>query len=239
MNTAKDVLNTLEKYIQGEKKEVFPKFFKTAKGEYGEGDMFWGITVPDIRDTAKRYFNNISFSEIKKLVHSPIHEVRLTGYIVLTYKYEKAGRKEKEKIVDFYLSNLSGVNNWDIVDLSCYKILGNSIVEGIKERDILYTLIKSKDIWERRIAIVSTYALIKRDMYGDTLKISKILLEDKRDLIQKAVGWMLREVGKRDMEVLRNFLNKNMKEMGRTTLRYAIERMDEKERKRYLVCSRI
>ena len=239
MNTAKNVLKTLEKDIQGEKRDIFSKFFKTGKGEYGEGDIFWGITVPDIRNTAKIYFKNLSFSEIEKLVHSPIHEVRLTGYIILTYKYEKGDRREKEEIVSFYLSNLNGVNNWDIVDLSCYKILGDSIAKGIKKKDILYTLVKSKDIWKRRIAVVSTYAMIKKDMYEDTLKISSILLEDNRDLIQKAVGWMLREVGKRDIEVLRGFLNENMKKMGRTTLRYAIEKMDEKERKRYLICSKL
>ena len=238
MNTAKDVLDTLEKYIHKEKKEIFSKFFKTEKGEYGEGDLFWGISVPNIRSTAKTYFELLSFSEIKKLVQSPIHEIRLTGYTILSYKYEKGERGEKEKVVDFYLSNLRGVNNWDIVDLSCYKILGDSIVKGIKNKDILYTLVKSEDIWKRRIAIVSTYALIKVDSFEDTLKISKILLEDNRDLIQKAVGWMLREVGKRDIEVLRNFLNKNMKKMGRTTLRYAIEKMDEKERKMYLISSK-
>ena len=234
MNTQKDVLNTLKKYIKGEKKEIFSKFFKTGKGEYGEGDLFWGISVPEIRDTAKTYYKNLPFSEIKKLIQSPIHEIRLTGYTILTYKYEKGDMEEKEKVVDFYLSNLGGVNNWDIVDLSCYKILGDSIVKGIKNKDILYTLVKSEDIWKRRIAIVSTYALIKVDSFEDTLKISKLLLEDNRDLIQKAVGWMLREVGKRDMEVLREFLNSNMKKMGRTAFRYAIEKMDETERKKYL-----
>ena len=238
MNIDKKVVKDLEKCIDIQKKEIFPRFFKTGKGEYGEGDIFWGITVPNIRKISKIYYKEISLEELKKLIQSPIHEVRLTGYLILTYKYEKASIQGKKEIVSFYLKNLKGINNWDIVDLSCYKILGMGIVENILKKDILYTLVKSKNMWERRISIVSTYVLIKSDMYEDTLKISKILLEDTSDLIQKAVGWMLREVGKRDIDVLREFLDINMKYMGRITLRYSIEKMDEKERKRYLICSK-
>ncbi len=234
MNIDKKVVKDLEKCINPQKREIFPRFFKTGKGEYGEGDIFWGITVPNIRNISKRYYKEISLEEIKELIQSPIHEIRLTGYLILTYKYEKASIKEKGNIISFYLNNLKGVNNWDIVDLSCYKILGMGIVEGILEKEILYTLVKSKNMWERRISIVSTYVLIKRGMYEDTLKISKILLEDTSDLIQKAVGWMLREVGKKDIDVLREFLDENIAIMSRTTLRYSIERMDEKERKKYL-----
>jgi 3-methyladenine DNA glycosylase AlkD len=234
MNIDKKVVKDLEKCINPQKREIFPRFFKTGKGEYGEGDIFWGITVPNIRNISKRYYKEISLEEIKELILSPIHEIRLTGYLILIYKYEKASIKEKGSILSFYLNNLKGVNNWDIVDLSCYKIVGMGIVEDILEKDILYTLVKSKNMWERRISIVSTYVLIKRGMYEDTLKISKILLEDTSDLIQKAVGWMLREVGKKDIDVLREFLDENIAIMSRTTLRYSIERMDEKERKKYL-----
>ncbi len=234
MNIDKKVVKELEKCIDREKKEIFARFFKTGKGEYGEGDIFWGITVPNIRNISKRYYKEISLDEVKELVQSSIHEVRLTGYLILTYKYEKASKKEKEEIISFYLNNLKGVNNWNIVDLSCYKILGMGIVEGILEKDILYTLVKSKNMWERRISIVSTYVMIKRGMYEDTLNISKILLEDTSDLIQKAVGWMLREVGKKNIDVLRKFLDENIRSMSRTTLRYSIEKMDENERKKYL-----
>lgn len=234
MNTRKDVLNDLKVHSVKEKKEIFPRFFKTGKGEYGEGDLFWGITVPNIRNIAKKYFKNISFEEVKKLVEDPIHEVRLTGYLILTYKFEKVDMFEKRKIVDFYLNNLSGVNNWDIVDLSCYKILGEYIFLNPGFKNILYELAYSGDLWKERISIVSTYALIRRGMFEDTLNISKRLLNHKPDLIHKAIGWMLREVGKRDLSVLRRFLNENIRDIPRTTLRYAIERMDENERERYL-----
>lgn len=234
MNTANFVKKELEKYSSKGKKEVFVRFFKTGKGQYGEGDMFWGITVPNIRDVAKRYFKDISFEEVKGLIESEIHEIRLTGYIILTYKYERGDKEEKERVYEFYINNLNGCNNWDIVDLSCSKIIGNYLVDNLGKRDILYTLVKSKNLWEQRISIVSTYSFIKNNDFKDTLKISKILLSHKHDLIHKAVGWMLREVGKKDIDVLREFLNENIKDMPRTTLRYAIERMDKKERDRYL-----
>jgi 3-methyladenine DNA glycosylase AlkD len=237
MNISKKVVLELEKVRDDEKEKIFYRFFKTKKGEYGNGDIFWGITVPKIRYIAKRYYKDISFNDIKELISSSIHEIRLTGFIIHTYKYERGSKDEKKDIIDFYLNNLKGVNNWDIVDLSCYKILGNGIYEGIVGKEILYELARSKNMWERRVSIVSTYSLIRNDIYEDTLNISKILLEDSSDLIQKAIGWMLREVGKRDIQVLREFLDLNMKDMSRITLRYSIERMGEKERKEYLKSS--
>jgi 3-methyladenine DNA glycosylase AlkD len=228
------VQKELKKYINPEKKEIYPKFFKTGKGEYGYGDIFWGITVPNIRSVAKKFYKEVSLNDVRMLISNEVHEVRLLGYIVLVYKYEKADRDGKEKIYNFYLNNLYGVNNWDIVDLSCYKILGDYLLTCLNKRYILYQLANSKNMWEQRIAIVSTYALIKNNDFNDTLQIAKILLNHKHDLIHKAVGWMLREVGKRDIELLREFLNSNIKKMPRTTLRYALEKMDEKERKGYL-----
>jgi len=151
----------------------------------------------------------------------------------MTYKYEKGSKQEKETIVNFYLSNLSGVNNWDIVDLTCSKILGDYLVDNPEKRYILYKLVNSKNLWEQRISIVSTYSFIKQNDFNDTLQISKILLNHKHDLIHKAVGWMLREVGKKDINVLREFLNENIQDIPKTTLRYAIERMEESERKKY------
>lgn len=228
------IISNLKEYINPEKKIFFPRFFKTGKGEYGEGDLFWGITVPNMREVAKRYYKDISLDDVRELTKDPIHEVRMVGYLILTYKFEKGNDEEKGKIYSFYLSNLEGVNNWDIVDLSCYKIVGEYLVKYPEKRDILYELAKSNDLWRQRISIVSTMAFIRRNDFKDTLKISELLLDHKHDLIHKAVGWMLREVGKRDIDILREFLNKNVKHMSRTTLRYSIERMDEEERKKYL-----
>lgn len=234
---SKKVVLELEKVKDGRKAEVAQRFFKTKKGEYGYGDIFWGVDMPKIRDISKRYYREISFSEIKELISSPIHEIRLTGYIILTYRYESGSKNEREEVLNFYLNNLKGVNNWDIVDASCYKILGNGIYEGIVGKEVLYDLARSRSMWKKRISIVSTYSLLKRGIYEDTLNISEILLQDGSDLIQKAVGWMLREVGQRDIQILRKFLDINMKDMSRITLRYSIEGMEEKERTGYLKSS--
>ena len=235
MNKAGDVVKELEYLKNSEKIKVFKKFFKTNKGEYGYGDMFWGLSVPQVRGISKRYFLDISFDEIKILINHRIHEVRLTGYLILTYQYEKSDNEKRKDIFDFYLNNLSGCNNWDLVDLSCYKIVGEYVLRNKEKRKILYKLSKSKNLWEQRISIVSTYPMIKRKEFEDTLNISKLLLSHKHDLIHKAVGWMLREVGKQDMNVLRKFLNENINIIPRTTLRYSIERMNESERKGYLL----
>jgi len=234
MTLTKIILNDLQKYSNTEKQRVSIKYFKTAKGEYGYGDQFWGVSVPDIRKVAKKYFTLISLNQVKELIKSKIHEVRLLGYIILTYKYEKGDSRTKEEIFNFYIHNLYGANNWDIVDLSCYKILGDYVLNNPEKRYLLYQLADSKNMWEQRIAIVSTYALIKKNEFSDTLQIAKILLNHEHDLIHKAVGWMLREVGKQDIEELRMFLNANIKDINNTTLRYAIERMDNNERKYYL-----
>ena len=235
MNKAGDVVKELEYLKNSEKIKVFKKFFKTNKGEYGYGDMFWGLSVPQVREISKRYFRDISFDEIKVLINHRIHEVRLTGYLILTYQYEKSDNEKRKDIFDFYLNNLSGCNNWDLVDLSCYKIVGEYVLRNKEKRKILYKLSKSKNLWQQRISIVSTYPMIKRKEFEDTLNISKLLLSHKHDLIHKAVGWMLREVGKQDMNVLRKFLNENINTIPRTTLRCSIERMNESERKGYLL----
>ena len=237
MNKASDVLKELEYLKNSEKIKVFKRFFKTNEGEYGYGDMFWGISVPQVRGISKRYFLDISFDEIKVLINHRIHEIRLAGYLILTYQYEKSDNERRKDIFDFYLNNLSGCNNWDLVDLSCYKIVGEYLLKNKEERRILYELSRSNNLWEQRISIVSTYPMIKKKEFEDTLKISKLLLSHKHDLIHKAVGWMLREVGKQDMNVLREFLNENINTIPRTTLRYSIERMNESERKKYLLKS--
>lgn len=237
MNKAGDVLKELEYLKNSEKIKVFKRFFKTNEGEYGYGDMFWGISVPQVRGISKRYFRDISFDEIKVLINHRIHEIRLAGYLILTYQYEKSDNERRKDIFDFYLNNLSGCNNWDLVDLSCYKIVGEYLLKNKEERRILYELSRSNNLWEQRISIVSTLPFIKRKEFKDTLNISKVLLSHSHDLIHKAVGWMLREVGKQDMNVLREFLNENINTIPRTTLRYSIERMNESERKKYLLKS--
>ncbi|MBS3071952.1 DNA alkylation repair protein [Candidatus Pacearchaeota archaeon] len=215
-----------------EKAKVLQGFFKTGKGEYGEGDVFLGITVPESRKLAIKY-SNIPLNEIQSLLDSKIHEERLIALEILTHNYEKlTSEKSKEKIVKFYLSNTHFINNWDLVDTSASYILGNFLLD--KDKSILYKLSGSENIWEKRIAIIATYAFIKKFQFQDTLNIAEILLQDKHDLIQKAVGWMLREMGKKDQKILEDFLKKHYKIMPRTMLRYAIEKFPEKQRKRYL-----
>ena len=206
-------------------------YFKTGKGQYGEGDIFLGITVPEQRIIARKY-KDISLDAIQELLLNEIHEFRLTALLILTNKFKEAGNKKKKEIVDFYVKNTKYINNWDLVDLSADKILGNYLLQ--KDRKIIYKLSRSENLWERRIAIIATFAFIKINSFEDTLKIAEILLYDKHDLIQKAVGWMLREIGKRDANMEKEFLNKYYKKMPRTTLRYAIERFDENLRKFYL-----
>jgi 3-methyladenine DNA glycosylase AlkD len=214
------IMKELQKLRNPAKARILQSFFKTGKGEYGEGDIFLGISVPDQRKIAQKNVL-LSLSEIKTMLQSPIHEYRLTALLILTYK------PLTKEILDFYLQNTKYVNNWDLVDLTAYKILGNWLLD--KNRFVLYKLAKSKQIWEQRIAIVATYAFIKNSQFEDTIKISKILLSHKHDLIHKAVGWMLREVGKRDEQVLRKFLNTYKNVMPRTMLRYAIERLPDRK----------
>lgn len=206
-------------------------FFKTGPGEYGEGDVFFGVTVPEQRLISKKY-TNLPLSEIQKLLDDKVHECRLTALMILVSQYEKGDKKMKEKIVKFYLKNSKKVNNWDLVDSSAPHILGDYLRD--KERSILYKYSESKNLWQRRISIVSTLFLIKFGKYEDTLKISKLLFGDKEDLIHKACGWALREVGKKSEKTLLNFLDKNATVMPRTTLRYSIERLEESKKKYYL-----
>lgn len=226
------VKKALLRFASPERQAFLPKFFKTGKGEYAEGDRFIGVTVPECRSIAKVHAD-LSFDALAALLDDPYHEVRLVALLVLTAQFEQADAKGKKKIVDFYLSHLHGVNNWDLVDLSAYNILGNWLID--RERSILHKLAKSKNLWEQRIAIVSTYAFIRQDDFGDVLSLSEQLLSHRHDLIHKAVGWMLREVGKRDADLLRAFLHKHAAKMPRTALRYAIERFPEAERKGWLV----
>jgi 3-methyladenine DNA glycosylase AlkD len=225
------VVKELRKIKNPVKAEILSRFFKTGKGEYGYGDVFLGITVPLQREVAKKY-KSLSLIEIKNLLQNKIHECRLTALLILIEQYKDAEEKEKEKIAKLYLSQKKQINNWDLVDLSAPSILGEYFFE--KKKNILYKMAKSKDLWEKRIAIVSTFYFIRKEKYEDTIRIAEILLKDKEDLIHKAVGWMLREVGKRSIETEEIFLKKYAINMPRTMLRYAIERFPEEKRKEYL-----
>lgn len=235
-NQTKKVTQEILAQKNEEKKEILQRFFKTGKGEYAEGDLFLGVMVPNVRRIVKKY--NAELNEIQELIRNKYHEIRLCGFLLLVKKYEQTKKQNKKqetkKIIDFYLINLKHANNWDLVDLSCYKILGDYLTQNKKERKILYKLAKSKNMWERRTSIVSTMTLIKKGELQDTYNISKELLNDKEDLMHKAVGWLLREAGKKDKKQLEKFLQKNIKKIPRTTLRYAIEKFPEHERQKYL-----
>lgn len=210
-------------------------FFKTGKGQYSEGDMFLGIYVPNQKLIAKKYLD-LTFADLSVLLKSKTHEHRVGALFILKTIYIKADIKTKEKIYKFYLNNLKGINNWDLVDLSAPNIIGEWLLE--KPKDILYEFAHSTNLWKKRIAIISTLTFIRDRQFEDTLKISEILLSDSHDLIHKAVGWMLRELGKRDEKVLRKFLDKHCKKMPRTMLRYSIEKFNKQDYKHYLLCSR-
>jgi len=235
----KNLKADLEQAGNPQKAKIHQRFFKTGKGEYGEGDIFLGIIVPVQRQIAKKYLD-LELSDLQILLDSKIHEYRLVALLILIGKYRQTTRlrtkdneasARQEEIVNFYLKNTKNINNWDLVDLSCRDILGAYLSD--KKRDILYKLARSKNLWEKRIAMISTWWFIREKQFGDTIKIAEILLKDKHDLIHKAVGWMLREVGKKDQKVLEKFLDKYSKIMPRTALRYAIERMEKEKKNKY------
>lgn len=207
------------------------RYFKTGKGEYGEGDRFLGIRVPVLRQQLRRYVE-VTLPGIQKLLASPWHEERLLALLLLVHRYGKADAVEQEAIYRLYLDNTRHINNWDLVDSSAHKIVGRHL--ETRDRNILYRLVRSENLWERRIAIIATFHFIALHQFDDTLKLAELLLDDEADLIHKAVGWALREVGKRDIEAEQAFLRTHLKRMPRTMLRYAIEKFPEKMRRRYL-----
>jgi 3-methyladenine DNA glycosylase AlkD len=234
MGLLDDFKKELAKHINKEKAAFLPRFFKTGKGEYGEGDEFIGVVVPDQRIVSKKYYDKLSLDELQTLLNSKVHEYRLTALLILVLNYNKSNKNEvkKKEIFDFYLSNTKNINNWDLVDMSSPNIVGDYLLD--KDRTILYKLAKSKNLWEKRISIMSTLTFIRHKEYNDALKIAEILLHDEHDLIHKAVGWMIREVGNRDKKSELKFLDEHYKTMPRTMLRYAIEKFSNKERMHYL-----
>ncbi len=228
MNPIKDALNKL---TNPEKAKQLQRFFKTGRGEYGEGDIFLGITVPIQRTVAKQY-QAVTLNDVLDLLKSKYHEHRLVALLILILKYKKTNETEKKHIVHLYLSNTKYINNWDLVDLSAPNILGEYFKD--KDRLTLYKLAQSNNLWKKRIAIISCFTFIKNRDFEDALAIAKLLLHDTHDLIHKAVGWMLREVGKKNQQTEEEFLLTYYKTMPRTMLRYAIEKFDEKKRAYYL-----
>ncbi|KKR46568.1 MAG: alkylation repair enzyme superfamily protein [Parcubacteria group bacterium GW2011_GWB1_40_14] len=235
MLTANSVIKDLKRKGTAKRAKASAWFFKTGKGDYGYGDVFFGVTVPEQRKIAKRY-SVLPLSEISKLLKNKVHECRLTALFILVGQYKRADAKGKARIAKFYIVNRKYVNNWDLVDSSAGYILGDYLLNNPPAggKSILYKFARSKNLWERRIAIITTQGFIRNNAYADTLKIAKILLNDKHDLIHKAVGWMLREVGNRSLATEEKFLKKYAFRMPRTMLRYAIEKFPEKKRKTYL-----
>lgn len=229
----KKLRKDLRKSANKEKALVMQKFFKTGVGEYGFGDIFLGLTVPQSRTVAIKY-NKMDIEDISVLLKSEIHEERLIALLILVNQFQTEELLQR-RIYEFYLKNTKFINNWDLVDLSSDKIVGGYLSD--KPKDVLYKLAKSQNIWEKRIAMISTYNFIKNNEFEDALGIAEILIDDKNDLVQKAVGWMLREVGNRNLKIEERFLKKHYKNMGRTALRYSIEKFPEEVRKSYLASS--
>lgn len=229
--TAAAARSTLKKFARPASTKGIAQFFKTGKGEYGEGDVFYGVTVPETRSVAKR-FQHLPLTECKKLLRSKVHEERLLALLILVSQFERGDDADRAAIYSFYMKNLKWVNNWDLVDSSAHYIVGAHLLD--RSRAPLYKLARSKNLWEKRIAIIATFWFIRRNDYSDALKISEILLQDDHDLIHKAVGWMLREIGNRDLATEQKFLRKHYQKMPRTMLRYAIEKFPEATRKSYL-----
>jgi len=229
--SAQEVITQLKSFATAERKATNEWFFKTGPGQYSVHDQFIGVRVPQTRLIAKKYFKTISLNEIKQLINHPIHEIRHCGLIILVNKYQI---DDKELVFNYYLKNIHAVNNWDLVDTTVPHIIGDYLFNHQDKLNILFDYAKSNNLWEKRISIVATFVFIKNNQFIPTLEIAKTLLNDKHDLIHKAIGWMLREIYKKDTETCSNFLRENYAQLPRTTLRYAIERMPEDERLRYL-----
>ena len=223
-NMTTRIYNALVARSDEEKKIVLPRFFKTGKGQYGEGDKFLGVTVPNIRDVAKE-FSSVSFNVIEELIHSPWHEMRMCALLILVNNSKKEVTKDT---FEFYLSQTKHINNWDLVDLSAPQIVGKYLLN--ENRNILYKLAESNLLWDNRIAIVSTLTFIRNNDLDDTFKLSLKMMQHKHDLMHKSIGWMLREAGKRDTKRLYDFVNEYKTIMPRTMLRYSIEKFDKETR---------
>lgn len=229
--TAKDVERELNAHENPADAEFLQGFFKTGKGQYGEGDVFIGLRVPQTRVITKKY-RDLPLPEIEKLLDSPIHEHRLAAVIIMTERAKRAQEEEKKDLYDLYLRRIDRMNNWDIIDISCGHVVGGYLLD--KPRDILYKLARSKVMWERRVAIISTSRFIADGDLDDTFKLAELLINDNEDLIHKASGWMLREAGKKDEARLKDFLDQHAATMPRTMLRYSLEKPHPTDKAHYM-----
>lgn len=230
------IISELMAYQQADKQEILPRFFKTGKGEYGEGDRFMGVSVPQVRLISKRN-RDISLDEVEQLLASPWHEARQCALFILTLQYQRAKAEERKTIVDFYLSHTDRINNWDLVDVSAHYIIGDYLLSH--SREILYRLAESPSLWENRIAMVSTYAFIRKGELDDTYALATRMMHHPHDLMHKAIGWMLREAGKKDVERLTRYVKQYAGQMPRTMLRYAIEKLEDRLRQEIMKIPRL
>jgi 3-methyladenine DNA glycosylase AlkD len=234
MSRVADVRQALQGHVDPEKAAFFPRFFKTGPGEYGEGDRFLGVTVPNMRKVAKTY-GDLTLDEIGQLLDSPWHEERFTGLAILVAQYQKGDDGAKQRAYDFYMAHTARVNNWDLVDSTAEFIVGPYLDGRPEQMDALRRLAASELVWERRIAMLATFAYIKQGRADEALQIIDLLIDDQHDLMRKAVGWMLREIGKRvDRQLLLEYLDRHAATMPRTTLRYALEHLDEAQKRHYM-----
>lgn len=233
MTNVDHIFRDLEAYAAPERVADTQRFFKAHEGGYSQHDTFICVRVPEIRIVAKKYAK-ISLGEIEALLENPIHEVRLLAVIIMANQAKRASEEHHKALFDLYLRRTDCINNWDIVDSSCHQVVGGYIIKHPEQRAVLRTLAVSSDLWERRIAMVSTWALIRAGQLDEAFEIAEILLPDKHDLIHKAVGWMLRSAGDKDPERLREFLTQHITAIPRTALRYAIEHFDAEERQYFL-----
>lgn len=233
MKIYESVVKALETLKNPEKAVAMASFFKTGKGQYAEGDVFWGLTAPEIKRIAKQYYKQIPLMEVKKLLDSPVHESRSVGLQCLVMRYNKSDIAQRKDLAEFYLQNITAVNNWDLVDTTAPYILGAWEYEN-NETAKIWSLARSQNLWKERIAVVSTWYFIRRDVFEPTIELSEYFLSHKHDLMHKACGWMLREVGKRNEKVLTGFLDKYSRQMPRTMLRNSLERLTPEQRRYYM-----
>jgi len=234
MNVYSKIEKDLKSLKNPLKIKIFKRFFKTGPGEYGEGDQFLGLTMPQQRLIAQKFYKQVKLDDLDKLIKSPIHEYRMTGLLILTYQYCEANDENKKNIYQYYLNNKEMINNWDLIDVTCPKIVGEYLWFHQRDLKVIDRLIKSENLWDRRIAVMATYSFIRRGQFYPFLNFAKILLTDKRDLINKVVGWMLREIGKKDLKALLNFLDINYQQMPRTMLRYSLEKLNPTQKDFYM-----
>jgi 3-methyladenine DNA glycosylase AlkD len=231
---ANEVIRQLKNIANDKRKKTNEYFFKTGKDSYSSHDKFIGVSTPDIRKIAKQVYKDFNLNQVDKLINDEIHEIRFCALIIIVYKYQKNKKIDSKEIFDYYLTNIKSVNNWDLVDFTAPQIIGDYIYHNQNKLNLLFDFSKSNNLWEKRIAILATFAFIKNGEFKTTLAIAKQLLNDKHDLIHKAIGWMLREIYKKNAEITKSFLRENYIKLPRTTLRYAIEKMDKQQRLNYL-----